>query len=402
MEDLYEVGAIINEVQTISESYDRVAESTGENFNLFSILQMESDEVATHSRFIAELLNRKGSHRQKDKFLMRFIELFAKDSKLRPSKSKVIVEYHIGKVKTETGGRIDILIKDDLGNVIMIENKIYASEQANQLLRYHNAFPNGKLLFLTLNGAFSGQKISEEIYTPISYETDIISWLEQCRMDSVNTPILRETLSQYINLLKKLTNQNLNKKMNQDIINRILRDRGSLNAYKTLFEAHNGLKNEIVKSIAHRLKSRFEALGYINIVTMEEGKDKGPLISFQTKSLIESNLQLCLNFEGIKYTSLIIGFKNSSPNKPKDPLLLKIFKAEFSKALQSERWNAYIFYDNYKDWYFSTLINVYFDQDGSFYADVEEKVDRMMQILESRNLQEPPILATPAMANSLL
>lgn len=62
MEKQNEVGQLLNEVQTISESYERVAGATGENFNIFSILQMESDEVATHSRFIAELLNRKGQH----------------------------------------------------------------------------------------------------------------------------------------------------------------------------------------------------------------------------------------------------------------------------------------------------------------------------------------------------
>ena len=46
MENQHEIGQILNEVQTISDSYERVAEVTGENFNIFSILQMESDEVA--------------------------------------------------------------------------------------------------------------------------------------------------------------------------------------------------------------------------------------------------------------------------------------------------------------------------------------------------------------------
>lgn len=176
MEKQNEVGQLLNEVQTISESYERVAEATGENFNIFSILQMESDEVATHSRFIAELLNRKGKHGQKDKFLSNFVKLFVPDSKIRTEKSQVIVEYHIGKVEKEKGGRINILIKDDYSNVIMIENKIYAGEQFNQLLRYHNAFPQGKLFYLTLFGEDSKQKSFTSLYTSLSYETDIINW----------------------------------------------------------------------------------------------------------------------------------------------------------------------------------------------------------------------------------
>ncbi len=39
----------------------------------------------------------------------------------------------------------------------MIENKIYAGEQKNQLLRYHNAYREGKLLYLTLFGDESEQ-----------------------------------------------------------------------------------------------------------------------------------------------------------------------------------------------------------------------------------------------------
>ena len=97
------------------------------------------------------------------------------------------------------------MIKDDNGKIIMIENKIYASEQPNQLLRYYNAFPNGKLFYLTLFGEESKQNFPKEKYNIISYENDIIIWLEECKKESVNIPILRESITQYINLIKKLS-----------------------------------------------------------------------------------------------------------------------------------------------------------------------------------------------------
>ena len=384
MEKQNEVGQLLNEVQTISESYERVAEATGENFNIFSILQMESDEVATHSRFIAELLNRKGQHGQKDKFLSNFIKLFAPDRKLRTEKSQVIVEYHIGKVEKEKGGRIDILIKDDYSNVIMMKNKIYAGEQFNQLLRYHNAFPQGKLFYLTLFGEDSNQKSSTSLYTSLSYETDIINWLEECKKDSVNIPILRETISQYINLLKKLTHQNLNIKMNQDIISRVLRDKNSLTAYKNLFDVNKDLKKEIIKHIINKIKIMFERKGFVNIEVMNLNNDRGRLIGFQTQTLIDNNLRLALNFEGSNYTGLIIGFVNYDSKQAKDSRLLELFINEFPKARQSDWWNVYMYYEEYRDWYYSLLSKIYFDNDGVFLIDLENKIDTMLTILKNK------------------
>ncbi|MDZ7774414.1 MAG: PD-(D/E)XK nuclease family protein [Bacteroidales bacterium] len=128
------IDRLLNEIQTISESYDRVAEATGENFNIFSVLKVETDEVSTHSRFIAELLNPRGSHGKGDEFLKIFInyinDIYSKELQkieIDTNKASVITE------KPIENGRIDIFIKDPKNNIILIENKIYASEQPDQL-----------------------------------------------------------------------------------------------------------------------------------------------------------------------------------------------------------------------------------------------------------------------------
>ncbi|RZJ69216.1 PD-(D/E)XK nuclease family protein [Flavobacterium sp.] len=384
MENIHQINQLLNETQTISESYKRVADSTGENFNIFSILQMESDEVGTHSRFLAELLNRKGRHGQKDKFVKLFLNRFAPDHIFRTEKSETYVEFHVGKVAKEAGGRIDILLRDTDGNVVMIENKIYAGEQYNQLLRYRNAFPSGKLLYLTLFGDDSAQKNAHGLYFPLSYETDIIEWLEDCRKESVAVPILRETISQYINLLKKLTHQNLNKKMNQDIISRILRDNASLDSFRTLFDLHKDLKKEIIASIVSRIKQMFEERGFENIQTMDFSKDKGRLISFETPALKERGLRFQMNFEGSNYSGLLLGFVNPTASHPKDAELIKMVKAEFPKAQQSDWWNVFLRYEEYRDWYFAGLSKIYFDEDDAFYSDLANKVDRIMAVFNER------------------
>ena len=47
----------------------------GENFNIFSVLGMETDEVNTHCRLLYELLSPNGSHGMNDQFLLAFFEI---------------------------------------------------------------------------------------------------------------------------------------------------------------------------------------------------------------------------------------------------------------------------------------------------------------------------------------
>src|SRR5690606_9164250 len=105
----------------------------------------------------------------------------------------VEIEKHIGQKTDDEGGRIDIYITDRHGDTICIENKIYAGEQEGQMLRYNNFTQKHKsshLFFLTLRGreAQSGGE-NTKIY-PISYEKHIIEWLEFCKKEAVDLPIL--------------------------------------------------------------------------------------------------------------------------------------------------------------------------------------------------------------------
>ena len=66
---------LMQHISIIQKKYDDIAKITGENFNIFSVLKMDSKEVRMHSAFIGELLNPKGSHGIEDKPLKFFIEL---------------------------------------------------------------------------------------------------------------------------------------------------------------------------------------------------------------------------------------------------------------------------------------------------------------------------------------
>lgn len=223
-----QIKSLLNQIRTIKKSYDLVTKNNGENFNVFQILGLESAEVKTHSKFLAELLDPNGSHEQGDKFLKTFVKyinkLVIRDKNLiclNTANSLVEVEKYIGEVTKDKGGRIDIAISETK-NFICIENKIYAGEQENQMLRYYNYVKdnnyNFHILFLTLEGHAS-QTVNNDLIYSISYKKHIIEWLELCKKEAVDIPILRESIKQYINLIKKLTNQTTNKEMNDEIKN---------------------------------------------------------------------------------------------------------------------------------------------------------------------------------------
>ncbi len=190
----------------------------GEMFNIFSVLGLISDEVRLHSTFLATLLNPKADHGQGASFLKAFAERL--DFSFDSTSAHVEVEKGIGSVKDDRGGRIDIFISDGQ-RCIIIENKIYAPDQPKQLTRYWNyargQFGSGNycLVYLTLNGdepskdSTAGLPTKKEDepaeYICLSYKDDILPWLEQCVALSVRQPLIRETLNQYIGVVRRLT-----------------------------------------------------------------------------------------------------------------------------------------------------------------------------------------------------
>ena len=222
-----EVENICTHEQELQEERHR----KGENYNLFSILNIERYELK-HSALIANLLDPKGSHGCGDAFLRAFFEIALKGTAY-PFESSTppqsYTEYYTGPIAGDTGGRIDILVKSSRYGLI-IENKIYAGDQDKQLIRYDNY---GKetfgadgylLVYLTLYGCDASKestatKSAEEVgYLRLSYAEDILRWLEQCVRLAYDKPLVRESLNQYIQTIKQLTYQDMNQENIEKII----------------------------------------------------------------------------------------------------------------------------------------------------------------------------------------
>nr|WP_288977722.1 PD-(D/E)XK nuclease family protein [uncultured Allomuricauda sp.] len=252
---------LIRDAKRIIAHHNEVSRLKGENFNVFSILNMEHKENGTHSAFLGELLNPKGSHLKGELFLQLFLQTVGNDT-INLDKANVTLEKYIGR-RNDTnllGGRVDIYITDQV-NSICIENKIYAADQNVQLQRYcnHNKV-NNTVYYLTLNGSDAsseskGKMVLDKDYYCLSYKTDIIDWLETCLKESAEDPILRESIRQYIILLKKLTNQ-LSDVMEKEM-HKLVKE--NYNAAQTISNAISDVELETTKQFVDEIVARLKS-----------------------------------------------------------------------------------------------------------------------------------------------
>ena len=71
------ISDILGQVRRLNYKYHEFTYVPSAQFDVFSILGFEADEVRTHSAVLAALLNPQGSHRQGDAFLKLFLGLDA-------------------------------------------------------------------------------------------------------------------------------------------------------------------------------------------------------------------------------------------------------------------------------------------------------------------------------------
>lgn len=272
--EIENIQQLMTRINEISNKYEEISKVSGDNFNVFRVIELTSDEVRLHSKFLAELLNPKGSHGQGSKFLDLFIQQF--DIKNVDSEtSKVSVEESIGNKTPTTGGRIDILIEDNNKHTIIIENKIYASDQENQLLRYYN-YSRDNIFYLNLNGSDPSENSYQDLekdkhFKIISYEYDILNWLENCKKESVSLPLLREGIAHYMNLIKYLTGQSSNTTMSKEIIDLLASTPQNIETAIKIANNTDTARNKIQWEFWKQLRKEFELQG-ISLLEDTESK----------------------------------------------------------------------------------------------------------------------------------
>ena len=385
---------LLVDISDIHERYRMQAKKTGENFNIFRILKVESDEVRMHSAFLAELLNPKGSHDLNDIFLRSFIRVFEISGfeKKEQIEANILVEENVGFINDDysEGGRIDIVIKPKNGKIIVIENKIFAGDQYNQLLRYSKHYPGAHILYLTLDGKMpdissSGEHLkSSKDYYPISYKEGILVWLEQCLKETSSHPIVKETITQYIHLIKHLTGQTMNSKKTNEIVDTILLSPENINAALLISDSILDVKYRIMDDLKTKLTAREFKFGDIKLqVQFDADKNGGK--SYSGFWIFKVGWKYCIYFYFEKdYEVLYVGIDYIDPHnremielehfqKIVRPKLLNI---HIGKTINNNNWGWICESEQWNDLLWSEVVDKMPDM-------VDDYIKRILRSIEA-------------------
>ncbi len=220
---------IIDNIQSINREDAELQRNKGGDFNIFTILRKENDEVNLHSKFIYELIRHDETHGQRNLFLKLFL-LHVLKIDIQDEKILVRREDY-----TEEKKRIDFVIETS-NYLIGIEMKIDAKDQKDQLSDYYKELEirqkqkkkkNIKLFYLTKFGHEPSKDSTKDLHKKfielISFEYQIEEWLSACIQNVENIPKLKELLIQYLTLVQHLTGQlskSKEKKMDELIIDK--------------------------------------------------------------------------------------------------------------------------------------------------------------------------------------
>lgn len=321
---------ILNQVRIVSQKIKEQRKEKferGESFNIFNDLGFMSDEVHLHSMFLANLLNPKGSHGQRGKFLAAFLKMLQKpfsaistdNLELDITNASVEVEKYIGRQTDSEGGRIDIYLTDGKHSII-IENKIYAGDQHHQMLRYWNYGMSQKgddteksfvLIYLTLDGCSPskeslGEDLKENDIVCLSYKSDIRGWLDRCVELASRTPLVRETINQYISTIDILTNNVMED--NKELLD-ILCKEENLDAVFDIIDSKENLINHIINDeFIPKLKDLAEDKGLEICGNYKRNwvSDRYPGAHFQKTGW--KFLDLAFQFESVGLDRMVFGF----------------------------------------------------------------------------------------------
>ena len=184
--------------------YERHEAGRPDSFNVFSVLRSESDEVNLHTRFLAALLDHRKPGEAQRKNLHEFLQSVVNVQTFDQNRVAVERERH----------NIDILITNAMNQAVVIENKIWAGDQPEQLQRYHGELTGRgyrdediHLRYLTPFGHDPSEDSRGELrYEKVAYKDDgFQGWLRTCQQRAYDEPALRESIEQYLRVVQKLT-----------------------------------------------------------------------------------------------------------------------------------------------------------------------------------------------------
>lgn len=378
----------------------------GEDFNIFSVMGMETSEVNTHSAIIASLLSPQGSHGCGDIFLKLFISAIPELSNFifNTSDAQSQVEVSIGHVSEDyqEGGRMDIIITSH-NRAIIIENKIDACDQPKQMYRYfeyaERTFPGQyKLIYLTKNGKQpSNDSISGKNYTLqypkdficLSYAQDIRQWIDICIVNAINKPLVRETLFQYKNLLNKLTSQDMESATLKELENLCSKPE-NIESLMWVHEHIEGIVNKIMQShFVPQLEQLANKHG-LKLLLKNDGKDwvNTQWMLFTYRSPDWNQFEIGFEFQKRGMQDCVSGYRYQDGKRKgiNDERYLQLSQINCNDKHSSEGWPAYHYFDNQSNWLTEKMISKILDEDKTMLKVIETELSIFLNYAKDNNI----------------
>lgn len=369
-----------SEMAKVESSLRKQKEERGELFNIFNTLGISTVE-AVHSRIIAALLDPFGFHGCSD--------LFIKSSPFFPSNIgqsasiTVETEKSIGPVAPDysSGGRMDIFVQIKTENdkyAICIENKIYAEDQRRQLFRYRDylerEFPNKwSLFYLTLDGR-ENTKPEGVNYSRVSYQKDICEWILKCISIAAEKPLVRETLVQYLNTIKEITNNEWSMKMSKRLIDVIKESDGYIEALAILEPIIPQLKESIIDDFLLYLNNKYQTS-----FSFKTSTDYS-MFYFEKPEWVNLSIRIAFMFEKRNYQDLFYGITKKE-EKTVIPEALKKLCQE-NEFETTDWWAGRSWMENpFKNWDLATFSLINKDKE-KLASSVKEKTEKLVAIID--------------------
>lgn len=322
------------------------------DYNVFDVL--EAKEIK-HSKFIASLLDPKGLHYQGDLFLNKFIEVCGIDDfGLDTLNSQAYREYK----------NIDIYITDGNKHII-IENKRWTGDHNEQVARYIQTIIDEQnkdelskiyerilVLYLTpfnteiksLGGIdevgkdYLKLRQNQVAFRHISYENEILNWLNEVKIEIVNLTDLNVIITQYEKTVKNLINGE--KMENNLIIEQIKRNYElCVNIHNKFENAKINLLNELFSKVDKTLQETINPKDWT--IEFHEIKEPFKIFSIKLNGYNEENhdgnyIYYCIEPQN-GYNNIFFGLVRS--NKVKNELNNDCFQDIVKESNYCKSWN---------------------------------------------------------------
>ena len=144
---------------------------------------------------------------------------------------------------------------------------------------YAKKWPNGKVLYLTLHGdepsEYSLGKLPRDEVPCISYEREVLEWLDDCIKEVARVPQIREILAHYQALLRKLTGKSTGELTVEikDMLANKLGDRYNFELVPAITEAMTALSVDAEWEFWETLKQRLKCTSGRSLTTVKEIED---------------------------------------------------------------------------------------------------------------------------------